>query len=95
MMRDLFTETNAYKIIAADKAKGNLSHAYLLNVEDGDLIGSYLKSAAKLILCKESAGYCGTCRDCKLIDAKMHADVAFLKIKSFRLRTRTISLPKA
>lgn len=76
-MRDLFPQTNAFRIISADKKSGNLSHAYLLNVEDGDLIGSYLKSAAKLILCKNEDGYCNACRDCKLIDSNMHADVSF------------------
>lgn len=76
-MKDLFPKTNAYKIMAADKKKGNLSHAYLLNVDDGELIADYLVGAAKLVLCKHSDGYCNECRDCKLIDARMHSDVSF------------------
>ena len=75
-MNDLFRSTTAYRIISEDKRKERLSHAYLITVEDGDLLPVYLKQAAKLIACPGD-DYCDECRVCKLIDKNMHPDVGF------------------
>ncbi|MBQ6727592.1 MAG: hypothetical protein IJQ87_01500 [Clostridia bacterium] len=52
-MVDLFSlikDTRAYKTVAADKAAGRLSHAYLFISSDGVNSGEYLKIFAKLIM---------------------------------------------
>ena len=75
-MKDLFKNTVAYKMISDDKRNGRLAHAYLLIVEDGDLLPVYLRQAAKLIACG-AEDYCDDCRVCKLIERNMHPDVSF------------------
>lgn len=75
-MKDLFVKTPAYKILAADKREGNLSHAYLLICDDAELLSEYLVDAAKLIACKEE-DYCDECRVCRLIGSRSHPDVGF------------------
>jgi DNA polymerase-3 subunit delta' len=72
----LVKNTGAYKVISQDKARGKLSHAYLITCSDGDFLGEYLKILAKLIVC-DSNHPCGGCRACSLIDKNAHSDVTF------------------
>jgi DNA polymerase-3 subunit delta' len=72
----LLKNTNAYKIFQADKARGTLSHAYLISCEDEGLLSSVLSIFAKALTCEESEP-CGKCRTCKLVEAKTHTDVIY------------------
>lgn len=75
-MVELFKNTVAYKILSGDKAKGFLSHAYLLLCDDDLALYSYLKAMAKTIACEcDEREYCGECRYCKLIEKDTHFDV--------------------
>lgn len=72
-MVDLFSlikDTRAYKTVAADKAAGRLSHAYLFVSSDGVNSGEYLKIFAKLIM----TGFADERAD-GLIDNGYHPDV--------------------
>lgn len=73
-MVELFKSSIAYKIIAGDKKKGFLSHAYMLVCDDAVALPIYLKTVAKTIAC-ESETYCGECRYCRLIEKGTHFDV--------------------
>ncbi len=72
-MRELISQTPAYKIIRADKQAGTLSHTYLLVCHDQVMHEAYLKVLAKLMLC-DDVDFCNTCRVCKLIDNLTHPD---------------------
>ena len=76
-MRELISQTPAYKIIQADKRAGTLSHAYLLVCQDQVMHEAYLKVLAKLMLCDKSEDFCDNCRVCKLIDSLSHPDVFY------------------
>lgn len=76
-MRELISQTPAYKIIQADKRADTLSHAYLLVCQDQVMHEAYLKVLAKLMLCDKSEDFCDNCRVCKLIDSLSHPDVFY------------------
>lgn len=70
----VFKKTGAYKILTGDKTANRLSHAYLFITPDSDNLIEYLKLCAKVVLCKENEP-CEKCRNCKLIETGVHADV--------------------
>lgn len=72
----LIKDTGAYRQVLGDKATDRLSHAYLVVCADSENVIEYLKIFAQVILCKEGSP-CGKCRDCKLIQDKIHPDVTF------------------
>ena len=72
---DLIKSTNAYKIIAGEKKRGALSHAYLIVCPDGDYLKEYLKVFACLIACNDDG--CEKCRVCNLISEEGYADCVF------------------
>ena len=69
----LLKNTNAYKIFHADKARGTLSHAYLIVSEDKLFLENYLKIVAKVLVCSEKEP-CNRCRVCSLVDKKSFTD---------------------
>ena len=75
-MVDLFKSTVAYRIISGDKKKGTLSHAYALVMDDSFALEIFLKTTAKLLMCK-SEEFCDNCRSCGLIERGTHSDVTF------------------
>ena len=75
-MLELFKQTVAYKILAGDKKRGELSHAYALVCDDEVALRYFVPIVAKIILCDDES-CCGVCRNCRLIDKKSHSDVSF------------------
>ena len=73
---EIIKNTNAYKVIKADKAKGTLSHAYLLVCDDGVMLDDYALIFTKLLSC-QTDDVCNKCRTCSLIDKKSFSDVIF------------------
>lgn len=71
-VEELIKSTNAYKIIAGEKKRNALSHAYLIVCPDADYLREYLKAFARLIAC-DSDG-CSRCRVCNLINDERYAD---------------------
>ena len=61
-VEELIRSTNAYKIIAGEKKRDALSHAYLIVCPDADYLKEYLKVFARLIAC--DADGCLNCRVC-------------------------------
>jgi len=74
-MVELFKSSVAYKIVAGDKSKGFLSHAYMLVCDDPFALPTYLKVLAKTIACEQKF-YCDECRYCRLIERGTHSDVS-------------------
>lgn len=72
----IIKNTNAYKVIKADKQNGTLSHAYLLVCDDEEMLYAYSLIFTKLLMC-ESDDVCNKCRTCLLIDKKGYTDVIF------------------
>ncbi len=72
----IIKNTNAYKVIRADKQKGTLSHAYLLTCDDAVMLKDYALIFTKLLSCA-SDDVCNTCRTCTLIDKNAYSDVIF------------------
>ncbi len=66
--------TSAYKSVKGDKAKGRLSHAYLILSHDEAFLDGYLEEFARLILC-DSLEPCGACRACKLMAEGVYPDL--------------------
>ena len=73
---EIIKNTNAYKVIKADKEKGTLSHAYLLVCDDGVMLNDYALIFTKLLSC-QTDDVCNKCRTCSLIDKKSFSDVIF------------------
>lgn len=73
---ELLKTTNAYSVMAADKRRGTLAHAYLIVCSDVKMLRSYLTAFAKLIMCG-SEEYCDNCRICRLIDNNKLFDCTF------------------
>lgn len=74
-MIELFKGTVAYRIVAGDKKRKSLSHAYLLTCQDAFALGDYLKTIAKTIMCDNSDEFCDECRTCRLIEKGVLTDV--------------------
>lgn len=72
----LLKKTNAYKVFSLDIERNTTSHAYLIVCEDEVNLENYLKAFAKKLICSESEP-CNVCRNCKLIEEKIHTDVIF------------------
>lgn len=70
----LLKNTVAYKTFQNDKAKGCLSHAYLIVSADSDCLNEFLKIFAKTVECN-NVEPCGSCRVCRSIDADSFSDV--------------------
>lgn len=86
-MVELLKTTNAYKVIASDKMRGNLSHAYLVECSDNCAMRGYLKSLAKLIACQNNGE--DDCRTCRLIEKETHYDVTIHPAMGEKLTTET------
>ena len=72
----LLKNTNAYKIFSSDIERETVSHAYLIVCDDELNLENYLKAFAKKLIC-EAENPCNVCRNCKLIEEKIHTDVVF------------------
>ena len=74
----LIKNTGAYRIVAGEKKRDALSHAYLIVCADGERLKDYLKVFAKLIMCENGDDdFCGECRACTLIDRERYTDCSF------------------
>ena len=76
-VKKIIKTTECFRIFSADKARGRLSHAYLLLTPDPVYLREYLKAFAEEIFCTEEVadGFCGKCRQCKLIGKENFTDV--------------------
>lgn len=73
MKDEVLFKSSAYKTLAADVRKGQLSHAYLLISADGVARRAFYEAATRLILCDRCG--CGYCSTCLQVDAGTHPDV--------------------
>ena len=76
-MLDFYLNSQAHKVISLDKARGMLSHAYLLECSDSYLLESYDINMAKEIFCLSEATPCGVCNNCQKVE---HSNMVDLKI---------------
>ncbi len=88
-LNGLIKSTVAYRVIASEKARRRLSHAYLIVCNDGAYLRKYLKIFAKLIMC-ESEEFCDECRVCKLIDKEIYADCSFYPTEGNKILTADV-----
>lgn len=75
-VKGVLSNTNAFKILKADKENNTLSHAILVVCDDAFMLETYLTYFAKLIACKEVEP-CLTCRTCQLVEKRSFVDVIF------------------
>lgn len=87
-VEELIRSTNAYKIIAGEKKRNALSHAYLIVCPDADYLKEYLKVFARLIACDGDG--CNKCRVCKLIGEESYADCTFYPREGAKILTADI-----
>lgn len=87
----LVKDTGAYKIVKGDKDAKRISHAYLLIAPDQRFLTDYLKTFAKLILCKDGDP-CNNCRTCKLIDDGVFSDLMVFPKKDQAVSTEEVNL---
>ena len=87
-VEELIKSTNAYKIIAGEKKRNALSHAYLIVCPDADYLKEYLKVFARLIACDNDG--CSKCRVCKLISEETYADCTFYPSEGTKILTADI-----
>ncbi len=85
---ELIKTTNAYKIIAGDKKRKTLSHAYLIVCPDGEFLRDYLKVFARLIACENDG--CNNCRICRLISSEGYADCTFYPEEGKKILTADV-----
>jgi len=82
---DLLKKTNAYKMLSLDIKSERLSHAYLVLSSDKAYLREYLKTFAKLILCKEK-DFCDDCRTCRLVNEERLTDlIIYPKVKGEKI----------
>ena len=75
---ELILNSNAYRLLSADKTSGRLSHAYMVLTSDKQYLREYLKIFARLIMCENSANSsCNVCRICRLLSDEKLADAHF------------------
>lgn len=78
-MSSLEQLANALTDIKASQAAGRLAHAYLVvGSPRGDGL-SLARSIAQLVLCRDMAPPCGSCRDCETVVGRTHPDVYWLE----------------
>ncbi|MBR2384169.1 MAG: hypothetical protein IKA99_01020 [Clostridia bacterium] len=87
-VEELIRSTNAYKIIAGEKKRNSLSHAYLIVCPDADFLKEYLKVFARLIACDDDG--CNKCRVCKLIGEESYADCSFYPREGTKILTADV-----
>ncbi len=73
----LVKKTGAYKTLHNDVELSRLSHAYLILCTDKACSQDYVKWLVKTIICKDEDAPCGKCRNCNLVENKIHPDVLF------------------
>lgn len=86
----LIKNTVAYKSVLGDKKGGRLSHAYLVIDRDGENLEKTLEIFAKVLACDEVEP-CNTCRVCRGIQNKSHADVYFYPKLKTSLNTEEVN----
>ncbi len=72
-IKALLQNTNAYKLIKADKLNGTLNHAILIICQDEFMLETYLKFFAQTVMCSDNEP-CLTCRACSLIQKNAYTD---------------------
>lgn len=68
---------------------GKVSHAYLLNGEDGSGKMTIAKAFAKALLCEKKDG-CGECTTCKQVDSGNHPDLIYVTHEKYEIRVDEI-----
>lgn len=86
----LIKSTSAYKVFSGDKARGTLSHAYLIESEDPETLELYAKIFAKTLMCDFLGGCCNACRTCRLIDKKEFIDVRFYPAEGDKITVKDV-----
>ena len=68
---------------------GQISHAYLLNGEDGSGKMTLAKAFAKALLCEKHEG-CGQCTPCRQADTGNHPDLIYITHEKYEIRVDEI-----
>lgn len=68
---------------------GQISHAYLLNGEDGSGKMTLAKAFAKALLCETYEG-CGQCTPCRQADTGNHPDLIYITHEKYEIRVDEI-----
>ena len=87
-VEELIKSTNAYKIIAGEKKRNALSHAYLIVCPESDYLKEYLKVFARLIACDDDG--CSKCRVCRLIAEETYADCTLYPREGTKILTADV-----
>lgn len=74
----LITESTAYSIVKKDIDSGRLSHAYMIESGDGEVIDSFITLVAMTLYCK-SRNACGECIECRKILENNNTNIYRLK----------------
>lgn len=77
MLNECIKNTNSYKNLMNDNAKGKFPHAVMLISEDTVYAEKYAECLAKLLLCESKVNddMCGVCTICQNIEKSVHPDV--------------------
>ena len=76
-MQSLLKETRAYRLLGAEEERGELSHAYLLLLDDGRNLRDALKAFAKILFSCAKEKTDAQKRVSRLIDEETFADCLF------------------
>lgn len=76
-IKDIYSQSQAHKIISLDKSREMLSHAYMLECADEFLLDAYSLMIAKEIFCLGDYTPCHQCNNCMKVE---HGNMVDLKI---------------
>jgi len=76
-IRDIFLNSNVYKLINSDLNAGMLNHCYLLSTNDDVLREAYPFYIAKLLFCLDKSKPCDKCINCEKIN---HSNMVDIKV---------------
>ena len=74
---DIYLNSQVHKVVSLDKARGMLSHAYMLECTDLFLLDNFDTIIAKEIFCLEKETPCGKCNNCLKVE---HGNMVDLKV---------------
>ena len=78
---DIIGQENIKKHLQTAIRLGNLSHAYIINGEDGSGRQTLASALAKTIQCEnrtQDGDACGVCRSCKQAESHNHPDIIYI-----------------
>lgn len=81
--KDIILKHKEFELLKTEKRNNKLTHAYMFESGDKELVENFSLLFASLLMCKDKNFPCFECVDCKKIDLDAHADVTvFPKGKS-------------